>query len=165
MKTPAITTDPQQGPTVSVAGGTYRVALSGKQTGGAFAVIEMTVPPGGGPIPHAHPHFQECFYVLDGEVEVKTETQQYVAVKGSLVNVPTGGIVHCFKNKSANTARLLCTVVPAGLEDFFLEVGQPLGPNGEINQQPPTPEMLERIKAAAEKYGQQLFPPGYLDEK
>ncbi|MEJ7663753.1 MAG: hypothetical protein WKG07_31590 [Hymenobacter sp.] len=32
-------------------GDTYRVIASGEQTGGAYAVIDMLVPPGGGPAP------------------------------------------------------------------------------------------------------------------
>ena len=52
--TPIITVDAQAGESLSVVGDTYRVLLSGAQTGGAFTVIEMWIPPGGGPGPHAH---------------------------------------------------------------------------------------------------------------
>jgi hypothetical protein len=53
-----ITVDSNEGQGLSVAGNTYRVIISGKQTSGSFAVIDMLVPPGGGPGPHAHPGFQ-----------------------------------------------------------------------------------------------------------
>jgi quercetin dioxygenase-like cupin family protein len=103
-------TGPEDGDNLSVAGGIYRILVSGKQTNGEFAVIEMSVPAGGGPGPHAHASFQESFYVIKGEVEVKTEETTFTATKGAFVNIPLGGMVHCFKNKSANLAKLLCTV-------------------------------------------------------
>ncbi len=53
---------------LSIAGGSYRIVLSGAQTNGEFAIIEMTVPPGAGANPHAHPNIVETFMVLEGEV-------------------------------------------------------------------------------------------------
>ncbi|KAA6439000.1 cupin domain-containing protein [Dyadobacter flavalbus] len=155
--------DTEQGNSISVVGNTYRILASGKDTDGAFATIEMLVPPGGGPGPHAHAGFEESFYVVDGEVEFTTEAGRYTAVKGSFVNIPKGGMVHCFKNKTQNAARLLCTVVPAGLEQFFEEVGQPVD-NGRFL---PLPVMdkayIQHLQQVAERYGQQVFAPDYFD--
>jgi hypothetical protein len=50
---------PQDGPELSVMGDTYRIVASGVQTDGAYALIDMLVPPGGGPGPHAHALIQE----------------------------------------------------------------------------------------------------------
>lgn len=161
-KTPPITTGPQDGTSLSVVGDTYRILISGKETGGSFAVIDMLVPPGSGPGPHAHPDFQESFYVIDGEIEVRSEASTYIAPKGAFVSIPKGGIVHCFKNKSDKMAHLLCTVVPSGLEAFFEEIGQPVA-IGEFLPAPPMDgAAMERVKGLAGKYGQQLFPPDYL---
>lgn len=158
-----VTVGAAEGQGLSVVGDTYRILISGKQTGGAFATIDMLVPPGGGPGPHAHAGFHESFYVVDGEIEVKSEASTYTATKGSFVTIPTGGIVHCFKNKSDKMAHLLCTVVPAGLDDFFVEIGKPVAP-GEFLPPPPMddPEMLKKLVAIAESYGQKLYPPDYL---
>ncbi|GAB3507948.1 hypothetical protein GCM10027341_43230 [Spirosoma knui] len=157
-----ITVAADQGTYVSVVGDTYRLVITGEQTKGAYAVIDMLVPPGGGPGPHAHPHFQESFYVLNGEIEVKTESETYIARKGSFLNIPIGGVVHSFKNKSDQIAHLWCTVVPAGLDDFFKEIGQPVAAGAFL----PPPAMghdeIERLQAIAQKYGQQVFPPDYL---
>jgi quercetin dioxygenase-like cupin family protein len=152
----------EDGQNVSVVGDTYRVLVHGKQTGGEFATIDMLIPPGGGPGPHAHANFQETFYVIEGEVEVKSEVSVYTAKKGSYIIIPKGGIVHCFKNKTDKTAHLLCTVVPAGLEEFFLEIGKPVAigkflPAPEMNA-----EMMKNLIPIIEKYGQQVFPPDYL---
>src|SRR5450432_2310623 len=100
LKKPLTIVNAQDGEALSVVGDSYRIVISGKETDGAYAVIEMLVPPGGGPGPHAHAGFQESFYVLDGEVEIKTEDDTYTAGKGAFVNIPLGGLVHLFKNKS-----------------------------------------------------------------
>ncbi|WP_245849653.1 cupin domain-containing protein [Hymenobacter crusticola] len=122
----------------------------------------MLIPPGGGPGPHAHAAFEESFYVLDGEIEVKSEFGTYVATQGAFVRIPKGGVVHCFRNKTQQTAHLLCTVVPAGLEMFFTEIGKPVAA-GQFLPPPPLAEAsLKKLQTLAEKYGQQVFPPDYL---
>ena len=120
------TIDNGQGQSLSIVGDTYRILISGEQTDGSYAVIDMLVPPGGGPGPHAHKYFQEMFYVAEGEIEFKMEGGKYIAKKGSFVNIPLGGAVHCFKNTTDKLAHLLCTVVPAGLDSFFKEIGKPI---------------------------------------
>lgn len=160
-----ITLGAQDGQSVSVVGDTYRILVTGKETGGAFTTIDMLIPPNGGPGPHAHADFQETFYVVDGEVEVKSEASAYTAKKGSYVVVPKGGIVHQFKNRSDKTAHLLCTVVPAGLEEFFEEVGKPVQTGTFLPPPPPmSPEEQQKMLKTAEKYGQKVFPPDYLDK-
>lgn len=164
-KKDAIAIGPSSGEKLSIAGNNYRIIISGEQTAGAFAVIDMLVPPGGGPGPHAHPDFQESFFVLEGEVEVKTETQTYTANKGAFITIPKGGLIHGFKNKTNEMARLLCTVVPSGLEAFFNEIGTPVEARGFLPEAKPSPAEMERLTKISEKYGQQLFPPDYLDGK
>lgn len=156
---------PQDGPCVAIGGGNYRIVMSGEQTGGAYAVIDMIVPPNSGPTPHAHAGFQESFFILEGEVEVKTEEATYTAPAGTFVNIPMGGIIHCFKNKTDKMARLWCVVVPAGLDAFFMELGRPVA-QGEFPPPPPppSPEVMAHIKAVAEKYGQVLYPPDYFEK-
>ncbi len=154
-----------EGSFYSVAGGNYRIIISGKETNGECAVIEMNVPPGGGPGPHAHKDIHESFYVAEGEVEFKTTAGKYLAKKGAFVNIPKGGQVHCFKNETDQMAVLLCTVMPAGLEAFFAEIGEPVAPGKFL----PPPVMddgaKQKLKALGEKYGQEFFPPDYLDRK
>ncbi|HEY9260998.1 cupin domain-containing protein [Chitinophaga sp.] len=162
VKQSVITLGAHEGQSVSVAGGNYRMLISGKQTGGEFATIEMSVPPGGGPGPHAHPDFQESFYVIEGEVEVQSEEGIYTAVEGAYIVIPKGGMVHGFKNKSNALAKLLCVVVPSGLEEMFLELGVPVA-NGEFLPPPVMDEaMKKKVLALFEKYGQQMYPPDYF---
>jgi quercetin dioxygenase-like cupin family protein len=158
-----ITIDPGAGDTLAVAGGAYRVLLSGAQTNGACAIISMMVPPHSGPGPHAHKNVQESFYVVEGEVIVRSETQTYTARKGTFINIPFGGAIHNFKNETNEMAHLLCIVSPAGMDDMFKEIGKPIAPGVAIPPPTlPTPELLVQMKSIAEKYGQEFFPPDYF---
>ena len=111
-------------PHVGLVGDTYTVLLSGADTAGRFCLIDMHVPPGGGPPPHRH-DFEEAFTVLAGEIEVTFRGEVSVARAGETVNIPANA-PHRFENVSAAPARLLCLCAPAGQEEFFLAVGLPV---------------------------------------
>jgi quercetin dioxygenase-like cupin family protein len=157
------TVNEDQGKHISVVGDTYRIVISGKQTAGEYAVIDMLIPPGGGPGPHAHAGIHEMFYVVAGNIDFKTEAGKYAAKPGSLVNIPKGGEVHSFKNNSNETAHLLCTVIPAGLDEFFEEIGAPVAAGTFLPPPAWNEEELKKIIQLAEKRGQKLYPPNYLD--
>ena len=159
------TVEAREGQTLSVVGDTYRIIITGEQTGGAYAAIDMLIPPGGGPGPHSHAAVQESFYVLEGEVVVKSVGHSYTARKGAFVNIPLGGMVHDFKNETDTVARLQCVVVPAGLEKFFQAIGRPVEA-GEFLSPPPPPDPPEqqRMSDLAAKYGQKVYPPDYPDK-
>jgi mannose-6-phosphate isomerase-like protein (cupin superfamily) len=55
-------------PHVAIAGDTYTIVVAGKDTAGRYTLIDMLVPPGGGPPPHRH-DFEEMFTLLEGEIE------------------------------------------------------------------------------------------------
>ncbi|RYY59296.1 MAG: cupin domain-containing protein, partial [Chitinophagaceae bacterium] len=110
---PVTMTGPEDGPSLSIVGDTYRIIRNGQQTGNDFAVIDMLVPPGGGPGPHQHPDFEETFYMLDGEIEFKSEEGTFLAHKGDFIHIPKNGMVHCFKNKSGeDMEKLLDDLLP-----------------------------------------------------
>jgi quercetin dioxygenase-like cupin family protein len=154
--------DPQGGASLSMVGDTYRILISGEQTGGDYALIDMLVPPGGGPPPHSHAAYQEAFYVLEGEIQVKTEAQNYTAGKGSYINIPKGGLVHQFKNQTDTVAHLLCLVTPGGMEKMFEEIGVPVKAGEFLPPPEMNPEMIKKVLEIAEKYGQKLYPPDYF---
>jgi quercetin dioxygenase-like cupin family protein len=163
LKTPPVTLEPGEGQNVSVVGDSYRILISGNQTNTEFATIDMLIPPDGGPGPHAHADFQESFYVIEGEIEFSSEVSRYTADKGSFVVIPKGGIVHSFKNKTNKTAHLLCTVVPSGLEEFFLEIGKPVD-EGEFLPPVLDKDSIDKMKIIAKKYGQEIYPSDYLEQ-
>jgi quercetin dioxygenase-like cupin family protein len=145
---------------LSVAGGAYAILLTGDQTGGRYCLIDMRVPPGGGPPPHRH-DFEEMFTILEGEIELTFRGEKKKASAGSTVNIPANA-PHSFKNLSDKPARLLCLCTPPGQEKFFLEVGDPIdGPTAP----PPTlskeeqAQRIQRAKALAPKYRTELLIP------
>ena len=109
---------------VAVAGDTYTILLRGDDTQGRYCLIEMHVPPGGGPPPHRH-DFEEMFSILEGEIEVTFRGTKSIARPGETFNVPANA-PHSFRNVSDRPARLLCLCSPAGLEEFFESVGDPV---------------------------------------
>ncbi|MBL7704217.1 MAG: cupin domain-containing protein [Taibaiella sp.] len=144
---------------LNIAGGEYRVLVPGTQTNGSYAIIEMAVPPGAGPVPHAHPGFEEIFFVLEGELNFYTKEGSTVVQKGDTVVIPKGGMVHNFKNLADQPAKLLCTVIPAGLDQFFTEAA------AYLQTQPGDAEAMKQyMQTLSEKYGQQLFPPDYWNK-
>lgn len=155
--------DVSEGTTLSVAGNNYRIIVSGSQTDHTYAVFDMLVPPGGGPAPHQHPGMQEFFYVTQGELIFKTTAGHQKVGQGGFVQIPYEGGIHCFKNESTSMARLLCTVMPAGLEQVFTIVGQPAGPGEFLPPLAITEDMADTLKKLNEKFNQTIYPPDYLD--
>jgi quercetin dioxygenase-like cupin family protein len=154
----------QEGPSISVVGDTYRIVIGSEQTNGAYALIDMLIPPEGGPPPHSHATFQEAFYIIDGEIEVITKEKKYSATKGSYVNIPFNGPVHKFTNRTDKTAHILCLTTPAGMEKMFDEIGKPVAVGTFLSPPQMTPEEKKHFQSIAEKYGQKLYPPDYLDQ-
>jgi quercetin dioxygenase-like cupin family protein len=111
-------------PHIGLVGDTYTILLSGKDTAGRFCLIDMHIPPGGGPPPHRH-DFEESFIVVEGEIEATFRGKKSVAGAGQTINIPANA-PHQFQNKSDRPARLLCICSPAGQEEFFMEVGVPV---------------------------------------
>jgi quercetin dioxygenase-like cupin family protein len=109
---------------VGVVGDTYTILLTGDDTNGRFCLIDMHVPPGGGPPPHRH-DFEETFVMLEGELDLIFRGSKLVARAGDTVNIPANA-PHQFHNGSQKAVRMLCLCAPAGQEKFFLEVGIPV---------------------------------------
>jgi quercetin dioxygenase-like cupin family protein len=109
---------------IGLVGDTYTILLTGRDTAGQFCLIDMHVPPGGGPPPHRH-DYEETFSVLEGELVVTFRGSTSVLRAGETANIPANA-PHQFRNASTQAARMLCIAAPAGLEEFFLEVGVPV---------------------------------------
>lgn len=145
---------------IHLAGGTYTILIGGEATEGAYCLIDMLVPPGGGPAPHRH-DFEEMFYLLEGEVEFTFRGKTHAAKTGDSLNIPANA-PHSFKNSSNGTARLLCVCTPAGQEDFFRQVGTPANSAQEPPPNLSESEMtafVEKAKRLAARYRTELLPP------
>jgi quercetin dioxygenase-like cupin family protein len=154
MTRPPVRRLPAEGRTVAVVGDVYRFLATGEDTDGRYAVWEALVPPGGGPPPHVHSREEEGFYVLEGEIAFRVGEARAVAKAGTFANMPVG-TPHSFMNESDGPAKMLIWVAPAGLERMFFEVGVPLA-EGATTARPPTRDEIDRLLAAAPKYGVEI---------
>ena len=109
---------------LGIVGDTYTILLSGNDTDGRYCLIDMHIPPGGGPPPHRH-DFEESFTVLSGEIEATFRGKKSIVRTGETINIPANA-PHFFTNASKRPARLLCICSPAGQDEFFLAIGVPV---------------------------------------
>jgi quercetin dioxygenase-like cupin family protein len=143
---------------IGLVGDTYTITVSGDDTAGRFCVIDMHIPPGGGPPPHRH-DFEETFILLEGEIEATFRGRKSTVRAGDTVNIPANA-PHQFHNSSSQATRLLCICSPAGQENFFVEVGTPVAtrttapPKLDEKQQA---EFIQKVKALAPKYRTELL--------
>lgn len=123
-----------------VAGMVHTNKLLPTDTGGAFAAIEIAVPPGAGAPPHRHARDGEAFFVLSGELTFEHGGGEAITGRaGDLCWLPAGSS-HAFRNDGSETARALVITSPgAEAVRFFTEVDAIGGP--------PEPEAMMSIAA------------------
>ena len=138
---------------LSVIGDTYTILLTGDETRGHYCLIEAHVPPGGGPPPHRH-DFEEMFTILEGEIEVTFRSETVTARAGETINIPANA-PHTFRNSAYLPARMLIICAPAGMDQFFIAVGDPVdsrtAPPLKLSEAEVT-ERIVRIEALAPMY-------------
>ncbi|MHB8690997.1 MAG: cupin domain-containing protein [Solirubrobacteraceae bacterium] len=154
--------DPKVGDTYLVMADliTFRVCASA--SGGRLAVVEIEVPPGGGPPPlHTHPP-DEVFHVVEGEVTV-FEGQPHDTKRARLGPGQTGhvrgGVPHTFRNFTDVPARLLVTFAPGEMMSrFFAEAGHRVEGGGQL----PTLNLeaeVARVFSVGQRLGMQTLSP------
>jgi mannose-6-phosphate isomerase-like protein (cupin superfamily) len=145
---------------IGLVGDTYTILLSGNDTNGRYCLIDMLIPPGGGPGPHRH-DFEESFTVLEGEIKATFRGKKSVVRSGETVNIPANA-PHSFTNASKQPVRLLCICAPAGLEEFFAQVGVAVATR---TTRPPKldrraqAEFIKKAQELAPKYRTELLKP------
>jgi quercetin dioxygenase-like cupin family protein len=144
---------------IGIVGNTYTLLITGEQTNGRYCLIDMQVPPGGGPPPHRH-DFEESFTILTGELQATFRGTTTTVKAGETIHIPAGA-PHQFRNASSEPVRLLCICSPAGQENMFLELGVPV----PTRTTPPPPlsepeqaAMKSKSQALAEKYKTEFLP-------
>ncbi|MEI9892799.1 MAG: cupin domain-containing protein [Chthoniobacter sp.] len=147
-------------PHIGLVGDTYTVLISGADTNGRYCLIDMHIPPGGGPPPHRH-DFEESFTLLEGEIEATFRGEKSVVRAGETLGIPANA-PHSFTNASGQPARLLCICAPAGQEEFFALVGVPVA---TATTPPPEPskeqqaEMGKKVMELAPRYRTEFVKP------
>jgi quercetin dioxygenase-like cupin family protein len=147
-------------PHIGLVGDTYTILVGGEDTAGKYTLVDMHVPPGGGPPPHRH-DFEEMFTVLDGEVEVTFRGEAMTLTAGETVNVPANA-PHSFRNLADRPSRLLCMCAPAGQDEFFTLVGQAVATRTEAPSPLDADEQaafMAKAAALAPQYQTELLPP------
>ena len=143
---------------IGLVGDTYTITVAGKDTGDRFCVIDMHVPPGGGPGPHRH-NFEETFVLLEGEMEVTFRGKKSVVRAESTINIPSNA-PHQFHNSSSRPVRMICICSPAGNDRFFQEIGVPVAtrttPPPKLDGKQMA-EFLEKVRAIVPKYNTELL--------
>ena len=141
---------------IGLVGDTYTILLAGKDTAGRFCLVDMHIPPGGGPPPHRH-DFEESFIILEGEIEATFRGVKSVAGAGETLHIPANA-PHQFHNKSDRSARLLCICSPAGQEEFFAQVG------AAVATRTTAPPKLDETAQAQFKAKAEALAPKYQTE-
>jgi quercetin dioxygenase-like cupin family protein len=129
--------------------------LAGEETGGAFSLFENR---SGGqaetPI-HVHASDDETLFIIEGEMQAILAGKEHTIHAGESIFLPRG-IPHQLKNTSGLPAHFILLCTPSGFEGFLAEGGHLRAPGEEV--EPPTPADIERLKAAAPKYGITMLP-------
>ena len=142
---------------------TYKVPS--RQTGGAYALFEVTTQQGSGPPPHINHREDESFYVLEGEYEFLTGGETMRAAAGSLIYVPKGAL-HAHKNVGEGVGKLLLSQTPGGLYELFFEKAGTLadGEDGEPPAFERRPDIKRRVVEVAAEHGIEIPPPPHSND-
>ncbi|MBA2534326.1 MAG: cupin domain-containing protein [Rubrobacter sp.] len=140
------------------------IKASAQDTSGKLLVLEVTVPPGGGP-PVLHKHeYSEVFLFQEGEFEVSTvnkdfELTTFKVGAGGTVSIPSMAW-HNFKNVSATPGRFIAVHSPPVMEGFMREIGRQIDDphNPPEPGAPPTEEEMRRMMEIIGKY-MEMLPP------
>jgi quercetin dioxygenase-like cupin family protein len=147
-------------PHIGLVGNTYTLLLTGQDTNGRYCLIDMHIPPGGGPPPHRH-DFEESFTILQGQIEATFRGKKTAVKAGETLSIPANA-PHSFTNTSTEPARLLCICSPAGQEEFFAQVGVRVSSR---TSPPPKPDkaaqaaFITKAQSLAPKYRTELLGP------
>jgi quercetin dioxygenase-like cupin family protein len=94
------------------------VKVPAAASGGSVGIVEMLVPPGGGPPMHIHGREEETIHVLEGRFRFWCGDRVWDGYEGATVLLPRG-LPHAFQAIGA-PGRVLGTVAPGGFEAFFV---------------------------------------------
>jgi mannose-6-phosphate isomerase-like protein (cupin superfamily) len=118
-------------------------------TGGSIGLVEALIAPGFAPPLHVHHAEDEPMWVLEGDVTFTCGDRTLKAGPGSFVYLPRD-VPHTFRVEGDTPARILVLHLPAGFEQFYVELGTPALNEG---LPPPEPPDFPRILAVMARYG------------
>jgi quercetin dioxygenase-like cupin family protein len=113
---------PGEGHVFTARGSRMAFKAVAAETGSDFSLMERTLQPRGRrPPPHRHTNCSEALYVLDGEVVIAIDDDEYLMAPGEFVLIPRGAR-HTFGcGSSSEPARLLVLHAPA-MDAYFADL-------------------------------------------
>ena len=128
-----------------VGGGVHTMKATAEETDGAFMLFEDRMPRGKTTPLHTHPHEDETFIVLEGEILVHIEGTEHRVGSGGVAVVPRGAR-HAFLVTS-EVARILALQTPGSGEAFYRDASEPSADETDAERPPD----WDRLRAAAER--------------
>ena len=130
------------------------IKATAADTGGQMKIVEVTNPPGlEGPL-HVHHMEDEGFWILEGDATIEVGDRTIHASEGDYVFGPRH-IPHRYTVGDSG-CRMLFIFTPGGVENLIRETSEPAG-SLTVPPPPEEPPDLERIKAIAKEYGNELL--------
>lgn len=127
------------------------VCLSGRDTGGAYCLLEVSLAPGMSVPRHMHTREDEVYFVLAGELEVTVGEKTFVLQPGDTLLAPRD-IPHQLRNSGNLTNHYLLLFSPSGFEEFITATAVPAPDNAVAPTEPPAIAVHNVLKLAAD-YG------------
>lgn len=127
------------------------VCLSGRDTGGAYCLLEVGLAPGMAVPRHTHTREDEVYFVLAGELEVTVGEKTFVLQPGDTLLAPRD-IPHQLRNSGNLTNHYLLVFSPSGFEEFIMATAVPAPDNAVAPTEPPAVAVQNVLKLAAD-YG------------
>jgi mannose-6-phosphate isomerase-like protein (cupin superfamily) len=140
------------------------IKASGANTSGKLLVLEVEVPPGGGPPVHHRHEYSEVFLFQEGEFEVSTVDENCAP---STVRVGAGDTVsipsmawHNFRNVGETPGKFTAVHSPAVMEEFMREIGRPISDPRQLpaSEGPPSDQDMQRMMDIIGRY-MEMLPP------
>ena len=137
----------------------FSFMAEGRDTGGAFTLLDTLVRRGFEPPPHTHRDEDEAYLVIDGEATFRSGGDVHEAGPGSFVWLPRH-VGHSFALHT-ETARMVILMSPSGLEDAFRECSRPAATLDlpVVPAGPPSQEDIVLWNHAFESRGVVFAPP------
>ncbi len=138
-------------------GGVFTIKATSAETGGSLFMFEDTMVRGKTTPLHLHPEEEEAVYVIEGELLVHVDGQEYPVSTGGLFVAPRG-VPHAFLVTS-KIARVLAILTPGKAEAFYRGASEP----ATSDTDPSGPVDFDRLRRSAEHNGsiQILGPPPF----
>ena len=102
----------------------FKIVLSGDKTGGKYSLLELTFSAEKeNEIPlHLHSREALIIYILEGNFSFRYGHEKIDGIQGTVLKFEKD-IPHSYKKNGKSLGRLLILYIPAGFENFFLDLG------------------------------------------